>query len=147
MICQLPPEAGCLAHIGARLTIPAYGLNNAPRRWWNRLDTSLRNNLVMPTRADRCCYIYHSKQMIKTSDRESSQVQFDIPEQVEKDIESLTDQNSGSPSRSKRVSGIICLHVDDAFSVGDNEFLPTCCSFHSKMIIKLDQKASMMSYA
>ena len=40
VICQLPPEAGYPAHIGARLKRLAYGLNDAPRRWWNRLDTS-----------------------------------------------------------------------------------------------------------
>ena len=43
VICQLPPEAGYPAHIGARLKQPAYGLNGAPRRRWNTLDTSLRN--------------------------------------------------------------------------------------------------------
>jgi hypothetical protein len=41
---------------------PAYGLNDAPRRWWNRLDTSLRNYGMIPTRADRCCYVCHQKQ-------------------------------------------------------------------------------------
>ena len=57
VICQLPPEAGYPAHIGARLKIPANGLNDAPRRWWNRLDTSLRSYGLIPTRADRCCYV------------------------------------------------------------------------------------------
>ena len=41
--------------------------------------------------------------------------------QVEKSIESLTYPISGSPSNGKRVSGIICLHVDDIFCVGDKE--------------------------
>ena len=39
VICQLPPEAGYPAHIGARLKRPTNGRNDAPRRWWNRLDT------------------------------------------------------------------------------------------------------------
>ena len=60
VICQLPPQAGYLAHIGARLKIPAYGLNDAPRRWWNILDTSLRSYGMIPTRDDRCCYVFHS---------------------------------------------------------------------------------------
>ena len=58
VICQLPLEAGYPAHIGARLKRPAYGLNDAPRRWWNRLDTSLRSYGMIPTRADRCCYVF-----------------------------------------------------------------------------------------
>ena len=61
VICQLPPEAGYPAHIGTRLKRPAYGLNDAPRRWWNRLVTSLRKYGMIPTRADRCCYDLHSK--------------------------------------------------------------------------------------
>ena len=65
----------------------------------------------------------------KTSTRETREIQFDIPDQVEKAIESLTDPISGSPSRGKRVSGIICLHVDDLFCQGDKEFLPQCCGF------------------
>ena len=40
--CQLPPEAGYEPHMVARLRRPAYGLNDAPRKWWNRLDSSLR---------------------------------------------------------------------------------------------------------
>ena len=122
MICQLPPGVGYPAHIGERLKRPAYGLNDAPRRWWNRLGTSLRSYGMIPTRADRCCYAYHSKQNAKTSTRETSQIQFDIPEQVKKAIESLTDPISGSPSRGKRASGIICLHLDDICCVGDKEF-------------------------
>ena len=47
---------------------------------------------------------------------------FDILEQIEKAIESLTDPITGSPSHGKLVSGIICLHVDDLVCVGDKEF-------------------------
>ena len=101
MICQLQPEAGNPAHIGARLQRPAYGFSYVPRRWSNRLDTLLRSYGMIPTRADRCCYIYHSKHKVKTSTREPSQLLSDIPEQVEKAIESLTYPISGSPSRGK----------------------------------------------
>ena len=38
VVCQLPPEAGHLPYIAARLTKLAYGINDAPRRWWNILD-------------------------------------------------------------------------------------------------------------
>ena len=42
VICQLPLEAGYPPYIGARLKRTAYGLNDAPRRWRNRLGTALR---------------------------------------------------------------------------------------------------------
>ena len=117
MICQLPPEAGYPTHIGARLKIPAYGLNDAPRRWWNRLDTSLRSYGMIPTKADRCCYVLHSTVSTKTGKQSVNQVQFDILEQIGNAIESLTDPITGSPSHGKYVSGIICLHDDDFFPV------------------------------
>ena len=52
----------------------------------------------------------------------ANQVHVDIREQIEKAIESLTDPITGSPSHGKSVSGFICLHVDDLFCVGYNEF-------------------------
>ena len=61
VICQLPPEAGYPSYIGARLKKPAYGMNDAPRRWWNRIDASLRSYGMTPARADRCVYIYATK--------------------------------------------------------------------------------------
>ena len=48
--------------------------------------------------------------------------QFDHPEQIDKAMESLTDPSTGSPSHGISVSGIICIHVDDLFCVGDKEF-------------------------
>ena len=33
IICQIPPEMGYPPHIGARMKNPAYGLNDAPRRF------------------------------------------------------------------------------------------------------------------
>ena len=60
VICQLPPEAGHPPHIGARLKRAAYGLNDAPRLWWNRPDKALRTYGLVPTRADRCCYVLYS---------------------------------------------------------------------------------------
>ena len=38
--CQLPPEAGKPWYLAARLKKPAYGMNDAPRKWWNRLDAA-----------------------------------------------------------------------------------------------------------
>ena len=41
VVCQLPPEVGHPPHIAARLKDPAYGMNDAARRWWNILDKAL----------------------------------------------------------------------------------------------------------
>ena len=35
-------------------------MNDAPRRWWNILDKALRSYDMVPTRADRCCYVLYS---------------------------------------------------------------------------------------
>ena len=115
VICQLPPEAGYPAHIGARLKRPAYGLNDAPRRWWNRLDTSLRSYGMTPTRVDRCCYVFYSKDQLKVENRLPHKCSLTFLSKYKKAIESLTDPITGSPSHGKLVSGIICFHVDDLF--------------------------------
>ena len=60
VVCQVPPEAGHPPYIAAILKKPAYGMNDAPRRWWNILDKALRSNDMVPTRADRCCYVLYS---------------------------------------------------------------------------------------
>ncbi|CAE7227118.1 RE2 [Symbiodinium microadriaticum] len=55
IICQIPPEAGYPPYIAARVKKPAYGLNDAPRRWWNIVDKAkaLLSYGLVPTRADR----------------------------------------------------------------------------------------------
>ena len=45
----------------ARLKRAAHGLNDALRLWWNRLDKQLRHYALVPTRADRCCYVLYAK--------------------------------------------------------------------------------------
>ena len=75
IVCQIPPEMGYPPHIGARVKKPAYGLNDAPRRWWNILDSALRSYGLVPTRADRCTYVYYGKQLPKpalVSEKKSS---------------------------------------------------------------------------
>ena len=71
IVCQLPPEFGVPAHMGGRLKRAAYGLNDAPRLWWNRLDAALRSYGLVPTRADRCCYVLYSQPSTKTVKEES----------------------------------------------------------------------------
>ena len=74
IVCQLPPEAGLPPHMGARLKRAAYGLNDAPRLWWNRLDKSLRSYGLVPSRADRCCYIVYQKGSKSDSDHKSAKM-------------------------------------------------------------------------
>ena len=64
VVCQLPLEAGHPPYIGSRLKKPAYGMNDAPRRWWNILDKALSGYGMVPTRADRCCYVLYSSQNV-----------------------------------------------------------------------------------
>ena len=145
VICQLPLEVGYPAHIGARLKRPAYGLNDAPRRWWNRLDSALRSHGMIPTRADCCCYVYHSRSKQKPGSKGSPDVHFDLPEQVTKAIESLTDPITGSPSHGKTVSGAICLHVDNIFSVWETKNYPDIVNLIRKKTFKSVPKTPTMS--
>ena len=62
VVCKLPPEASHPPNIAARLKKPAYGMNDAPRRCWNILDKAQRTYGMIPTRADRCCYVLYSIQ-------------------------------------------------------------------------------------
>ena len=121
VVCQLPPECGQPPYIGARMVKPGYGLNDAPRRWWNEIDKSLRSYGLVPTRADRCCYVLHHK----TPKNPSS---VPAPQSTAQDtlttaIDLLTDPIHGSPSLNKTTSGVVCLHVDDLFMTGDDEFI------------------------
>ena len=38
--------------IAARLKKPAYGMNDAPRKWWNRFDAAVKAMGLLPARAD-----------------------------------------------------------------------------------------------
>ncbi|CAE7374757.1 Cpr [Symbiodinium natans] len=57
VIVQLPPDIGLPPWMVGLCLRPVYGLNDAPRRWWNRLDKFLRTIGLQPTRADRCTYV------------------------------------------------------------------------------------------
>ncbi|CAE7576155.1 GIP [Symbiodinium sp. CCMP2456] len=54
---QLPNDIGLPPWMVGLCMRPVYGLNDAPRRWWNRLDKFLRAIGLEPTRADRCTYV------------------------------------------------------------------------------------------
>ena len=73
VVCQLPPEARHPPYIAARLRKTAYGVNGASRRWWNILDRALCSDGMVPTRADRCCYVlYSTKSRELTGDRKNT---------------------------------------------------------------------------
>ena len=61
-----PPEAGKPWHLAARLREPAYGVNDAPRKWWNRLDTAVKTMGLLHARADRCTYVSYTDVKKKT---------------------------------------------------------------------------------
>ena len=106
-------------HIGARMKKPAYGLNDAPRRWWNILDPALRSYGLVPTRADRCTYIYYGKLPKSTpiSEKKSSNT-FDLAGAVDY----LMDPVSGNNAKNRQVHGALSLHVDDLLMTGDDVF-------------------------
>lgn len=57
--CQLPAEPGQPLFMGAPLKKPAHGMSDAPRNWWARLETARRAAGLLPTRANRCCYVMY----------------------------------------------------------------------------------------
>ena len=106
--------------IGARMKKPAYGLNDAPRRWWNILDSALRSYRLVPTRADRCTYVYYGKQLPKPtsiSEKKSSDT-FDL----EGAVDYLMDPVSGTNAKNRQVHGALSFHVDDLLMAGDDVF-------------------------
>ena len=120
IICQIPPEMGYPPHIGARMKKPAYGLNDAPRRWWNILDSALRSYGLVPTRADRCTYVYYGKQLPKpalVSEKKSSTT-FDL----EGAVDYLMDPVAGNNAKNRQVHGALSLHVDDLLMTGGDVF-------------------------
>ena len=57
---MVPPEAGKRWYMAAHLKKPAYGVNDAPRKWWNRLDAAVENMGLCPARTYRCTYASYS---------------------------------------------------------------------------------------
>ena len=127
VLCEIPKEAGHPWYMVAYMKKPAYGLNDAPRRWWNVVDKSLRSYGCVPTRADRCTYVLYDD-----TSRPKKSTQQDDPkhrkflkgplDNIESIMEHLLDPFHGSNCEGRRVSGFICLHVDDLFMAGDKLF-------------------------
>ena len=122
VVCALPPEAGHPSYIGARLKKPAYGMNDAPRRWWNKLDAALRSYDMIPTRADRCCYVLYSQTAKPKATPERVRVSLEQDGSRQDAIDYILDPIASSPAHGKTVSGVFKVHDDDLFGAGNNEF-------------------------
>ncbi len=149
LACQLPPEAGRPPYTAARLKRAAYGLNDAPRLWWNRLDASLRSYGLVPTRADGCCYVLYSsstarvaqpassvweakwfgrapsKSSMRSSVRSGESAKSSLgPPSFDLDgaLELLSDPITGSPAHGRKVEGVVTIHVDDSLLCGTAQF-------------------------
>ena len=131
VVCQLPPEPGHPPFIASSLKKPAYGMNDASRRWWNILDKALCSYGMFPTRADRCCYVLYSIQSLERTWNQNSSTQWHdisnistkprVRTEADAVFEKMLDPIAGSPATGKSVAGIINLFVDDLFGTGGTE--------------------------
>ena len=98
-----------------------------PGRWWNILDKALRSYGMVPTRADRCCYLlYFWEHRIEGAIAQQNGTKdafTDSREQSEMEaaFEKTLDPIAGSPAAGKSVATIINLFVDDLFGTRGNE--------------------------
>ena len=121
IICQIPPEYGYPPYIGARLKKPGYGLNDAPRRWWQIIDKALLECGLIPTRADRCTYmLYDNSSKTRTYQPPKSVTTEQLS--ISEAIDHLMDPVSRNNAQGRRPHGFVCLHVDDLFMGGDKVF-------------------------
>eukprot|EP00435_Cladocopium_sp_Y103_P044081 s888_g12.t1 len=121
IICQIPPEYGYPPYIGARLKKPGYGLNDAPRRWWQIIDKALLDCGLVPTRADRCTYILYDESSRKKSNFTPS-VDKHGQVSISEAIDHLMDPVARNNAQGRRPHGFICLHVYVLFMGGDKVF-------------------------
>ena len=127
---ELPKEAGQPWYMAAWMKKPAYGLNDAPRRWWNVVDEKLRSYGLVPTRADRCTYVLYHDNVKSNVKGPKSPTRPDLkvfaPKNVmqtlDDAVEYLMDPVTGSNCQGRKVAGIVCLHVDDLFMAGNSFF-------------------------
>ena len=137
VVCQIPPEASHPPCIAARLKKPACGINDASQRWWNISDKALRTHGMIPTRADRFCYVLYpiqsrerawehwgQKAIVQqngTTDAfTESREQSEMEAAFEKKKKTL-DPIAGSPATRKSVARIVNLFVGDHFGTSGNE--------------------------
>jgi len=119
IICEIPRECGYTPRKGARMKKSAYGLNDAPRRWWQVVDKALLSYGLVPTRADRCTHILFG-------DRKSSNAMTKKEPQkdliLEDALELMMNASVRNNSQGRKPEGFICLDVDDLYMAGSPEF-------------------------
>ena len=107
------------------------------------IDEALTKYGMVPTRVDRCTYVLHSDscatrvgvsatgQSARPKERKVHFQESTLSVQphdpldlatLEKAMEHLVDPVTGSPSLNRKVIGVLCLHVDDLFMSGNDEF-------------------------
>ena len=106
-------------------------MKDAPRRWWNILEKALCSYGMVPTRADRCCYVLYSIQSRERTWNQNNSTQWhDTSNNSTKPrvrteacaaFEKMLDPIAGSPATGKSVAGIINLFVDDLSGRGGTE--------------------------
>ena len=131
VVCLLPPEADHPPYIAARLKKPAHGVNDAPRHWWNILDKALCSYGMVPTRADRCCYVLCSIQSRERTGNQHNSTQWHdtsnistkprVRKEADAAFEKMLAPIAGSPATRKSVAGIINLKEDDLFGTFGTE--------------------------
>jgi hypothetical protein len=123
IICELPKEAGLPWYTVARMKKPAYGLNDAPRRWWNIVDQKLRSYRLEPTRADRCCYVLYSdsKHVVSTVQQTSIN-----PSNLDDALSYLLDPVTGSNAKGRKfMVSFVCMLMTSFLQVM-NAFTHKC---------------------
>ena len=126
ILCELPKESGQPWYMVARMKKPAYGLNDAPRRWFNVVDKELRSAGCTPTRGDRWTYVLYSRtHKLSASSKSSKNITYDAGTFDSAALDQLLDPFTGNNSNGYRPCGIVSLHVDDLFMVGNAEFKNT----------------------
>ena len=102
------------------MTKSSYGLNDAPRRWWQVVDDkAVLGYGLVPTRADRCTYILYGDQ------KSSNALTKKNPQEeliLEDALELLMNASVRNGSQGRKPEGFICLHVDDLYMAGSPEF-------------------------
>ena len=101
------------------------------RRWWNILDKALCNCGMIPTRADRCCYVLYSTQTRERTWNQNNSTLWHGTNNISIEsrarsagdaaFEKMLDPIEGSPAVGKSVAGIINLFVDVLFGTGGTE--------------------------
>ena len=130
-MCRLPPEANHPPYFAARLKKPAYGMNDAPRRWWNILDKALCSCGMIPTRAVRCCYMLYPTRTCErnwnktcsTQRHGTNDISLESRVQAQRDaaFEKMLDPIEGSSITRKSAARIINLLLDDRFGTSETE--------------------------